>query len=156
MFIQRHGQSVNPTSFVDSVALVSGSVLVTLRGSSYASLLGQTTGKFYKDFGFPGLPPQIDTTKPFGFHPQNPWPDALILDADEIIVAQDRVNAFNGTIAALANSNGYGLVDIYTKFNQFRQNDLSGTVVNGITFRTTYVSGGLFSLDGVHPSIQVH
>ena len=25
----------------------------------------------------------IDTTKPFGFHPQNPFPDALVLDAGE-------------------------------------------------------------------------
>ena len=156
LFIQKHGESVNPTSFVDSVGFVSGSVLITLRGSSYASLLGQPTGKFYKDFGFPGLPAGIDTTKQFGFHPQNPWPDALILDADEITVAQNRIIAFNGTIAALVNANGYGLVDIYTKFNQFRQNDSSGTVINGITFRTTYVSGGLFSLDGVHPSSQTH
>ena len=32
----------------------------------------------------------------------------------------------------------------------------SGTVVNGIKFKTSYITGGLFSLDGVHPSSQAH
>ncbi|MDP2362405.1 MAG: hypothetical protein Q8M94_01410, partial [Ignavibacteria bacterium] len=158
LFIQKHGETVNPTSFTDSISLANFSVLITLKGSSYASpsILGQPGGKFYRDFGFPGLPAGIDTTKPFGFHPQNPWPDALILDAGEITVAQNAVTSFNATIAALANSNGFGLVDINTVFNQIRQNDAAGTVINGIKFRTTYVSGGLFSLDGVHPSNQAH
>ena len=52
---------------------------------------------------------------------------------------------------------GFGLVDINTIFNSFRAADFSGgTVIDGINFTTTYVSGGLFSLDGVHPSNQAH
>ena len=35
-------------------------------------------------------------------------------------------------------------------------NLLLGKTINGINFTTTYVSGGLFSLDGVHPSNQAH
>ncbi len=137
--------------------LASGQILVTLRGSSYAALLGQSTGKFYKDFGFPGLPAGIDTTKPFGFHPQNPFPNAFVLDADEITIANNAATAFNATIASLANTFGFGLVDINTAFNQFRAADFTGgTLIDGVTFKTTYVSGGLFSLDGVHPSNQAH
>jgi len=156
LFIQKHGQIVNPTSFVDSIGLATCSVLITLRGSSYASLLGSATGKFYKDNRYTTLPAGIDTTLPFGFHPQNPWPDALILDSDEIITANNAVTAFNATIASLANTFGFGLVDINSVFNQFRADDEDGTIVNGINFRTTYISGGLFSLDGVHPSNQAH
>ena len=49
------------------------------------------------------------------------------------------------------------MVDINTIFNQFRAADFTGgTVINGLTFKTTYVFGGLFSLDGVHPSNQAH
>ena len=153
---QKAGESAVGSGSATQQNLAAGQILVTLKGSSYAALLGQPTGKFYKDYGFPGLPAGIDTTKPFGFHPQNPFPNAFVLDADEITIAQNAVTSYNATIAALANSNGYGLVDIYTIFNQFRQNDANGTVINGITFRTTYVSGGLFSLDGVHPSSQAH
>lgn len=155
LFIQKHGQTVNPTSFVDSVGLLTGSVLVTLIGSSYASLLGTPTGKFYKDNGFPGLPAGIDTTKPFGFHPQNPWPDALILDADEIVTANNAVAAFNSAISAAATRLGFGLVDMNSFFSSIRLNDfVGGTTIDGINFKTTYVTGGLFSLDGVHPSSQ--
>lgn len=142
--------------FADSSALFNSNTLITLRGQAYAPLLGQPTGKFYRDNNL-SIPLGVDTTKPFGFHPQNPFPDAFVLDPDEITTASNTVTAFNATIAALANNNGYGLVDIYTKFNQFRAADFTGgTVQNGLIFKTTYVSGGLFSLDGVHPSSQAH
>jgi len=142
--------------FADSSALLHSTTLITLRGQAYAPLLGQPTGKFYRDNNLP-IPLGVDTTKAFGFHPQNPFPDAFVLDPNEITTANNTVTAFNATIAALANTNGYGLVDIYTKFNQFRAADFTGgTAQNGLTFKTTYVSGGLFSLDCVHPSSQAH
>ncbi|MCU0343478.1 MAG: SGNH/GDSL hydrolase family protein [Ignavibacterium sp.] len=150
------GQLPYKIGFADSVALLTGTKLITLLGQSYAPLLGQPTGKFYRDYNIP-VPLGVDTTKAFGFHPQNPFPDLFVLDSDEITTASNAVSAFNSTIAALASANGYGLVDINTKFNQFRAADFTGgTVVNGITFKTTYISGGLFSLDGVHPSSQAH
>jgi lysophospholipase L1-like esterase len=154
---QKAGESGVGSGSATSQNLLQGTILVTLKGSSYASLLGQSTGKFYKDFGFPALPAGIDTTQPFGFHPQNPFPNAFVLDADEITVANNAVTVFNATIASLANTFGFGLVDINTVFNQFRAADFTGgTSIDGITFKTTYVSGGLFSLDGVHPSNQAH
>jgi phospholipase/lecithinase/hemolysin len=57
----------------------------------------------------------------------------------------------------MANNFGFGLVDIHTLFNTIRQSDFTGGYrVNGITFRTSYITGGLFSLDGVHPTSQGH
>lgn len=138
----------------DSLSLLTGTNLVTLRGSSYAPLLGQPTAKYYRDNGIT-VPASVDTTKPFGFHPGNPWPNALILDSDEIQVANQAVAEYNTIIANTAANFGFAVVDINSVFNQIRANDFAGgTVINGITFRTTFVTGGLFSLDGVHPTNQ--
>jgi lysophospholipase L1-like esterase len=140
--------------FADSAALLSGSTFITLSGQTYAPYLGQPTGKFYRDNNLP-IPLGVDTTQLFGFHPQNPFPDVFVLDPNEITTSNNAVTGFNNVIATIAQQNNFGLVDINTRFNQFRAADFTGgTVVNGITFKTTYVTGGLFSLDGVHPSSQ--
>jgi hypothetical protein len=153
LFYQKHGAS--GTGVADSIALLTGKHLVTLTGSGYASLLGTPTGKFYRDYNFPGLPPGIDTAKPFGFHPTNPWPDALILDEDEIAVAQTAVESYNSTIATAANLKGFALANINLTMKQLRASDFSGgTVINGVTFRSTFLTGGVFGLDGVHPTNQ--
>ncbi len=154
---QKSGETGVGTGSATQQNLLVGNVLVTLKGSTYAPLLGQATGKFYRDNNFPGLPAGIDTTKPFGFHPQNPFPNAFVLDPDEITVANDAVAAYNSTIAGLAQNFGFGVVDINTKFNEFRAGDFAnGTIVDGIKFKTFFITGGLFSLDGVHPSNQAH
>lgn len=144
---QKHG---NSSLSMDSTKLTEANApMIPLTGMSYASLLGQATGKFYRDKGI--TPPAgIDTTKPFGFHPQNPWPDALALDADEQATAGAAVAAFNSTIASVAASKNAGLVDINSFFTNIKAHGLVTT--GGMEFTADYVSGGLFSLDGVHPS----
>jgi lysophospholipase L1-like esterase len=147
-------QKSSGVGVADSASLISGTNLVTLRGTTYAPLLGQPTGRYYRDLGI-AVPAGFDTTKPFGFHPQNPWPNALILDVDEIQVASTAINNYNNIIANFATSVKFGLVDINKLFRDIRQNDFTGgTVFNGRVFTTTFVTGGLFSLDGVHPSSQ--
>jgi len=148
---QQHDEFGPGTGQIDDTGLLTGVVLITLRGSSYAGLIGQPTGQFYRDFGFPALPPGIDTTQAFGVTSANPWPNALILDPDEIATATATVDAYNTVIAATANTNGFGLVDFNAYFKTIFNN---GIVINGITFATTFVEGGLFSLDGVHPTSQ--
>ena len=144
---QKHG---NSSYSMDSTKLTEANPpMITLTGMSYASLLGQATGKFYRDKGIP-VPAGIDTTKPFGFHPQNPWPDALVLDADEQATAGTAVAAFNSTIASVAAAKNAGLFDINTFFTNIKAHGLVTT--GGMEFTADYVSGGLFSLDGVHPS----
>lgn len=159
MYYQLHGHysgSVIPVS-----ALANFNVLITLLGQNYAGLIGTPTGKFYKDNNVDITPliagGILDTTKLFGLDPKNPWPDALILDASEITTAKNATSAYNNYIAGLANSKGFGLVDINSIFNQIRSNDFAGgTVYDGVVFTTTYITGGLFSLDAVHPSNQGH
>jgi lysophospholipase L1-like esterase len=142
--------------FADSASLRNSTTLVTLRGSAYAPLLGQSTGKYYRDFNLT-VPLGVDTTKPFGFHPQNPFPDLFVLDPDEINTAATTTASYNAVIQNVATNFNFGLVDVNTLFNIIRQSDAgSGYRVDGITFRTNYVTGGLFSLDGVHPTNQGH
>jgi len=147
-------QKTGGVGVADSASLIRGTNLVTLRGSTYAPLLGQPTGKYYRDLNI-SIPAGIDTSKPFGFHPQNPWPNALILDENEITTATVAINNYNQIISNFANNVNFGLVDINKLFNEIRANDFTGgTIYNGKVFTTEFVTGGLFSLDGVHPSSQ--
>ncbi len=144
----------SPIGLADSAALLTGKVLLTLDGSEYAQLLGKPTGKYYRDNGM-NIPAGVDTTKPFGFTPENPWPNYLILDQTEISNIQTAVSEYNNAINAAATAHYYGVVDINAALNQIRAADFNGgTVVNGVKFTTRYVEGGLFSLDGVHPTSQ--
>ncbi len=150
----QHHQSLFPglpygVGFADSLSVLSGTVLFTLLGQAYASLIGQPTGKFYTDNGFPALPPGIDTTQAFGVHPQNPFPDALVLDPAEITIAKDAVDAFNVIISTEAGSD-IAVVDV----NTFLKNLLTSPIpVDGIgVFSSAFIAGGTFSYDGVHPS----
>lgn len=155
MYYQQHGQYSETVLPVSSLA--NYSALITLLGNNYTSYLGQPSGKFYKDNNADislliagGI---LDTTQAFGLHPKNPWPDALILDASEISAAKTATAAYNASISSIAAAKGFGLVDFYSFFNQIRSRDASGgTYFNGIPFTTTFVTGGLFSLDGVHPT----
>ncbi len=152
LYYQKHGETV-ASGQATANDLLTGKILLTLQGSEYAPLLGHPTGKWYRDHGYPALPQGIDTTKPFGFHPQNPWPDALTLDADEMANAESTVAAYNSTISAMAAKDNFGLVDINGYLKQVRAADFSGgTTINGVNFTTMFVEGGIFGLDGVHPT----
>ncbi|MCK4358371.1 MAG: SGNH/GDSL hydrolase family protein [Candidatus Cloacimonetes bacterium] len=148
LFYQKHGETV-ASSFADTLALWNNTILITLPGATYAPLLGQSTGQYYRDNDISPIPAGIDTTQVFGLHPQNPWPDALVLDEDEIATIVDVTNSYNNTISDLATANDFVLVDIYTFFNEIAASVYSA---DGLDFTTEYIKGGLFSLDGVHPT----
>jgi lysophospholipase L1-like esterase len=133
------------------------SLLLTLVSQSYLAYFGHPSGKFYADNNLPPALFGVDTTKPFGADPANPIPNALILDDTEIQTAAQYTYAFNQSIAAAVNKypSQFALVDINTFFNNIRASDATGgTDFDGIMFSTTFVLGGLFSLDGVHPIAQ--
>ncbi len=154
----RYQRGTNTGVSFDSTRLTSpyGAPYFCLTGSAYAPFLGraggQGGGKFYRDnaSAFPTLPAGIDTTKPFGFHPQNPWPTALVLDDAEAATAAGRIADFNRSIDSLARNRGFAVVNMNAVLK-----DLSGggrSVPGYGTFSTAYITGGAFSYDGVHPS----
>ncbi|HHJ53805.1 MAG TPA: hypothetical protein ENJ89_11465 [Caldithrix abyssi] len=138
--------------------LANFNVLVTLVGASYAGEIGKPSGKWYRDLAaMKGVPvsallatmPVVDTTQAFGLHPQNPWPSALILDADEIANIKAATVAYNQIIAAAAAQYGFALFDANAFMNQVSE---TGIMEQGFYFTAEFANGGVFSLDGIHPS----
>jgi lysophospholipase L1-like esterase len=156
LFYQKHGTTTpNPTVFADSAHLASLQVMITLSGQSATAFLGDTTGAYYS-VNHLSIPPGVNTHYPFGFHPFNPWPDALILDADEITTAKTATEAYNSSISAIAAAKGFALVDINTVFTNIFLASIThgGVMYNGVNFSAFFITGGLFSLDGFHPTSQ--
>jgi len=77
-----------------------------------------------------------------------PLQDAHVLTKSEVTDCTNATNAFNGVIKTLADNLGLAFYDA----NAEMQNLQSGMTFNGQTYTTTYVTGGSFSLDGVHPN----
>lgn len=155
---QKHG---NTGPSFDSTRLTESSApLVTLKAGSYAALLKDTSitsrGQWYRDLATSlgvsvaaVIGAGIDTTKYFGLDPRNPLPDALMLDASEQTTTINFVNEFNATIQSVAASDNADVFDAYSFFNGVKANGYS---IAGEKYTADYISGGLFSLDGVHPS----
>ena len=82
-----------------------------------------------------------------------PLPDNVILDnATELLQARQRVSAMNAFIAQIAAQRGYPVFDI----NTLLQTRGEGMLIGGIEFSKDFVTGGFFSLDGIHPSNLGH
>jgi hypothetical protein len=77
---------------------------------------------------------------PFGL------PNQFTLTLDEVAALQTATAAYNQIIPGLAGTFGLGLVDLNAKLKELQK----GIVWNGIKMNTEFVTGGVFSLDGVH------
>ncbi len=78
-----------------------------------------------------------------------PLPDQVVLSAAEASTIQNRVNGFNGVIRTVAQEVGAALVDANVVFDGIVAN---GVEYGGIVFGADYLTGGIFSYDGVHPT----
>lgn len=83
---------------------------------------------------------------PYGLHPLNPIENKWVLDKDEVIKLKDYVNSYNSSIKSLATSKGLAIADTYAYFNQVK----TGINVQGVGINASFITGGAFSLDGVH------
>ncbi len=79
-----------------------------------------------------------------------PFNDTLVLIKEEIDTVRNHTMALNGIIKNLASKYGFGVVDMYTFLGTLK----SGYTFNGVDFDASYISGGSFSLDGVHPNTK--
>lgn len=87
-----------------------------------------------------------DSLKCAGWGTKKPIPGRFVLTADEVAKIKTATSNFNNTIAGLAKRENLAVVDM----NAYMQSLQSGVTYNGVTFTPTFVSGGAFSLDGVH------
>jgi hypothetical protein len=75
-----------------------------------------------------------------------PFRNEFVLTTEELATIQLRIEAFNAVIRQKATTYGFALVetgDFYDKLT-------TGFTYNGATLSATFVSGGAFSLDGIH------
>jgi len=77
-----------------------------------------------------------------------PLTDADFLDPTEITAIQSTVDQYNAAIAQQVSAVGGVLIDMHTFFQNLQQN---GYTVNNYHATTAFL-GGLFSLDGLHPT----
>jgi len=71
-----------------------------------------------------------------------------VLDAAEIANIRQSVATFNSIIATAAADAGFPVVDVYSYFDNLMSNP---PVYGGVALTQVYL-GGMFSLDGIHPS----
>ena len=97
----------------------------------------------------PGIPSGLETFSIRGV--TYPLQDSAVLTAAEALEIKQATDAYNITIqnAATAHDDQIALVDAKAIMNQLTTTGISA---NGYTLISTYVTGGAFSLDGVHPS----
>lgn len=81
-------------------------------------------------------------------HAQGPLPANVVLTAAEASTIRAAVDGYNGAIAAEAARYDGVVVDIHTRFNEIAAN---GFKVDGTVLTTAFL-GGMFSLDGIHPT----
>ncbi|MCG8573810.1 MAG: SGNH/GDSL hydrolase family protein [Flavobacteriales bacterium] len=72
--------------------------------------------------------------------------NGLILDSYEVSLCQSRTMQLNSEIKASAASFNYPVVDMHGFLNTLK----AGAVFEGVEINPEYISGGAFSLDGIH------
>jgi hypothetical protein len=86
----------------------------------------------------------------YGFSPFQPLPNAYVLDEGEVNRVRAHTQALNSIIKSLASNYGFGIVDMYSFLGTLK----AGYTFNGVDFSASYIEGGAFSLDGVHPNTK--
>jgi len=88
-----------------------------------------------------------DGPLPYGLTPLTPIDNQYVLDANEVALVKEHVASFNATIKSVAEAKGLAVWDADT----FLENvNTFGYYGDGLELTSKFVSGGLFSLDGVH------
>jgi lysophospholipase L1-like esterase len=78
-----------------------------------------------------------------------PLSDSSVLSASEAATIRARVNAFNTIIRTVANEKGAAFVDVNATLTDLAAHGLN---VGGVTYSSAFLTGGVFSYDGVHPT----
>lgn len=87
-----------------------------------------------------------DSIRYFGWGSATPIPKKYVLDLTEIQNIKTATTTFNDYMQQQAIAHNLAYVDM----NSFMKTLAKGMVFNGVTYSPTFVTGGAFSLDGVH------
>jgi len=119
-------------------------------GTTYAPRLATASDLIVLTFPTSKIGTSVTTpfgSLPYGLTPYTPIDNQYVLDANEVTLTRQHVVSFNNTIKAVAATHGLAVFDSYTFLNNVKQ---YGLLIDGIGLSSDYVSGGIFSLDGVH------
>ncbi|HWD89973.1 MAG TPA: SGNH/GDSL hydrolase family protein [Mucilaginibacter sp.] len=86
-------------------------------------------------------------TLPYGLTPYTPIDNQYVLDEAEVAMTEDYVSSYNTTITAVAAQKGLAVFDAFTFLNNVKA---KGLLIDGVSLNANYISGGIFSLDGIH------
>lgn len=113
-------------------------------------VIGPALGLAAGDFVTPEAAPLIEAALVAWAQGQtpSPLPPNVVLDAAEVATIRAAVRRFNRIIAEEATRHGAALVDVHEILEDA---DARGIVVAGQRLTTEFL-GGLFSLDGIHPT----
>lgn len=157
----------NPLLIADeSLVNLSGAITSTLTpvlGATTATFLGNLYGRARhasnaaatRDYILLSARGVIGTTSTSAPAPFNtvgvsfPMQDNTTLTATETAEVKTATAAFNASIASIASAKGLALVDANSILNQVAN---GGITKDGFKVTSVYVTGGGFSLDGIHPS----
>lgn len=118
-----------------AAALAAGTIynkgMITLRGASQIGN-GVTT--------FTGLAKAV------------PLGNAYVLDPAEIVIAKTALGTYNAKIKTIAAAKGWAVADVNAEFNAIAATGTTGKMFQGKKVTAAFITGGLFSYDGVHPS----
>lgn len=75
-----------------------------------------------------------------------PFRDEFVLTSEEQETLKEKINGYNQVIRNLANDFNLALVETNTAYHKL----FSGFTYNGVSLSAQFVTGGAFSLDGIH------
>lgn len=106
-------------------------------------LLGITTGDFVTPDAIPLVSQILSNQIP------GPLPPNVVLNSAEVATIRTAINSYNSFIATQAAEKGAVLVDVNALTNNLNSNGYP--LGDGLILTTNFL-GGIFSLDGVHPT----
>jgi lysophospholipase L1-like esterase len=104
------------------------------------------------------LPASALVAQGYGLSAAKPLPDNVVLDSAEILNIRTVTAQYNAVIKSAAESRGFVHVDMAAKLMQIAvaYATSGGLYIDGVKFSPVFITGNLFSLDGVHPSNMGH
>ncbi|RDV12559.1 SGNH/GDSL hydrolase family protein [Pontibacter diazotrophicus] len=90
----------------------------------------------------------LDSISGRGYGSARPLPDRFFLDESELQMIAEHTTAYNEIIRKAASDNSLALFDANAFFDSIK----GGFVFDQVTYAPVFVSGNLFSLDGIHPT----
>jgi hypothetical protein len=94
-----------------------------------------------------------------GLHPDNPLPNALVLDEQERTAIQQAIRRHNASLDSLVavhnQQTGYQQVVVVNLWQTFEQ-VAQGMTTDGLTVSQDYLGGGIFAIDGLYFTPRGH